>query len=85
LVHAEDVAGLNRREAVFGAEVRRGERDQIGVQAVEEGDDPGDGSEPDQKAAELLSLNDLGNVNRASRQGSTISEPAVRSNRRSST
>ena len=60
--HAEDVAELDFAQMILRAEVRRGETDEIAVQAVEEGDDPGDENQADEEAAELLLLDHLGNV-----------------------
>ncbi len=65
--HAEDVAELDLAEMILRAEVRRGEADEIAVQAVEEGDDPGDQHQADEEAAQLLLLDDLGDVDRVQR------------------
>jgi hypothetical protein len=47
---------------VLRGEVGRGEADQVAVETVEERDDPGDRHQPGEKPAQLLLLDDLGDV-----------------------
>jgi len=47
---------------ILRAEVRRCEANEIAVQAVEEGDDPGDHHQADEEAAQLLAFDDLRDI-----------------------
>ncbi len=60
---AEDVAELDLAEVILRAEVRRREADEVAIQPVEEGDDPRDEHQADEEPAQLLLLDDLGDVN----------------------
>ena len=62
LVQREDVAGLRRGQVILLAEIGGGEADQVRIQAVEEGDDPGDRDQPDEKPAQPLFFDDRGNI-----------------------
>ena len=50
---------------ILRAEIRRGEADEVGVQTVEECDDPGDQDQADEETAQLLALDDLGDIDDA--------------------
>ena len=73
LMHGENIAGLRRGQVIILAKVGCREADQVGVEAVEKRDDPGDRDQPDQEAAQLLIFDDLGNVDHAHARFSCLS------------
>ena len=57
--HREDVSKLDSAQVVIGGKIGRREANEVGVKAVKESDDRGNHDQPEEKAANFLTLDDF--------------------------